>query len=277
MGLGDLFSTSFLISLGITLLLVGFLGIFLTQKIMEQNHKISSMMGLVTTMAEELNYMRARIQMIGGVPGTMRVPNPNLSHGSESHQEIELNPSLIPVSDNEDEEDSDEYDSQSESDSDSDREDDTNNEEESITSADIPETFDLENKESNIKIINMGETMNIAFESLEEMEKDEDEDDKDSLSNSEEDIESVESESLDQENGNDNKTATFTDLKSQIKTISIPIETEEKLSELAVADIKKMSISQLRAYASQLGILEDVSKIKKAELVKLVETKRKEM
>ena len=44
MALSDLFNTPFLISLGITLLLVGFLGMFLTQKMLEQNHKISSML-----------------------------------------------------------------------------------------------------------------------------------------------------------------------------------------------------------------------------------------
>ena len=57
MSISDLFATPVLVCLGICLSLIGLLGMFFMQKIMEQNHKISSMFGLVTTMEDELNFL----------------------------------------------------------------------------------------------------------------------------------------------------------------------------------------------------------------------------
>ena len=64
MPLSDIITTPFLISLGITLLLVGIIVIFIMQRFQEQNHKISSMFGLVSSMAEEMNYMRGKLQSV---------------------------------------------------------------------------------------------------------------------------------------------------------------------------------------------------------------------
>ena len=50
MSLSDTFTPSLMISLAISFLLVGLLGLYISQKINEQNHKIASMFDLVTTL-----------------------------------------------------------------------------------------------------------------------------------------------------------------------------------------------------------------------------------
>jgi hypothetical protein len=116
MSLTEYLSVPFLISLGITLLLVGIVGMFFTQRLQEQNHKINSMVGLVSTMAEELNYVRAKLMQIGGVPEPQKPTSSFYQEGG-----------LIEVSDGED--DSDEDDDEDES---SDDEDDSESDDDKV-------------------------------------------------------------------------------------------------------------------------------------------------
>jgi len=103
MALSDILTVPFLISLGITLLLVGIVGFFFAQRLQEQNHKITSMFGLVTTMAEEMNFIRGRMQMMSYQgPLTQGGEKPTQNFGNLEEE------NLIPVSDGESEEDDDE-------------------------------------------------------------------------------------------------------------------------------------------------------------------------
>ena len=60
MAFADLFSSSFLFSVAIILILVGGLYAYFSYKMAEQDHKISSMFSLVKTMAGEVQYLRSR-------------------------------------------------------------------------------------------------------------------------------------------------------------------------------------------------------------------------
>ena len=53
--LTDLFNPTFLIFLGILVLVVALLVVYFETKFREQNHKISSMLSLVSSLAEEVN------------------------------------------------------------------------------------------------------------------------------------------------------------------------------------------------------------------------------
>ena len=109
----DISIPSILLSLGICLLLVGMVGLYITQKMNEQNHKITSMFELVSTLANELNIVRGHLQhnLSGGGGGSgsgvRSVP-------VENHYP-KMN--MIPVSDD---------DSGSDSDSDEDSDEDSN-------------------------------------------------------------------------------------------------------------------------------------------------------
>ena len=231
MGLADFLSTPFLISLGITFLLVGILGIFLSQKIMEQNHKISSMFGLVTTMADELNFLRSRL--------TAPVMQQVFKH------EI-VNEPLISVSDDDDEESEDEVDEESEEDDESEDEDEDELEEDKLVFGEEVPLLE-ETDGSNIKVIQMGETLN-----FEEQSNNQEEEESEDLEEEDFDDESEASESLEEE-----------EISSGEKVSSV-----EKVSS---ADLKKMTIQTLKETAIKLGYSGDVSKIKKPDLLKLVE------
>ena len=56
--LSDIFNPTLLIFLGITLLIIALLIVYFESKMREQNHKISSMLSLVSSLAEETNMIK---------------------------------------------------------------------------------------------------------------------------------------------------------------------------------------------------------------------------
>lgn len=119
MSFSNIFNTSFLILLGIIILSVSLLFIYNETKIREQNHKMNSMLSLVSSLAEETNNMKntLTIFMMNGGGNNMNI----LNQVSENRQPFQINKSdikmennLITVSDDED--------NNSENDSDSDSE-----------------------------------------------------------------------------------------------------------------------------------------------------------
>ena len=79
MGLFDIFSTSFLITIAITMLALCLMFLYFSQKLSEQDHKISSMVDLVTTMAQEIHLLK------------------NTSHTSEVHYPSDLTNNVAPT------------------------------------------------------------------------------------------------------------------------------------------------------------------------------------
>ena len=265
MGLTDILSTSTLICLAIMLLLVGAVAMFFMQKMSEQNHKIASMLGLVSTMAEELNFVRSRVQILsantlqqgGGVGNTS-----NLAQSDNS---------LIEVSDHDEEEDDNEDSSDNESDDENDDESDDKsddkNDDESYDDSD--EGSDQEDDKQNIKTINMGETLEASFhcEALEDEEPGES-----SFSNSEldDDLESVNDENLEEEVHEKDNTDTFAVTNDEfIKSIDIST-LEESHKDAENFDYKKMSLNKLRSIVVEKGLTTDSSKLKKNDLLKLL-------
>jgi hypothetical protein len=243
MGLADLLSTPFLISLGITFLLVGILGIFLSQKIMDQNHKISSMLGLVTTMAEELNFIRSRFQMNNFSQGGALVEPVK----REVENLISKEEPLIDVSDDDDDDDDEDEDEdeESEEDEEGDEEEEEEEEEEGEKLVIGEESQHL----STIKVIQMGESM--TFKEQEEEEKeDEVEDDLEEL------------EEVDE--------STFVTEEEDVSSYAEESVVEEKPL-ISGANLKKMTIQTLRDIAVKKGFSGDVSKMKKADVLKIVE------
>ena len=265
MGLTDIFSTSTLICLGIMLLLVGAASMFFMQKMNDQNHKISSMLGLVSTMAEELNFVRSRMQILSS--GVLSSQSGGSREATYSNPQNSDNP-LIPVSDDddEDEDDEDDDDDEDEEDDDEDDEDDTEDEE---------DDEDEEDKQ-NIKTINMGETLdvNIHCEALAEDEDNEDNEGEGTSSNSEleDELESLSEENLDEvENDTEltaNESITLTNADF-IKSIDIS-SLEESKNDNESFDYKKMSLNKLRSIVIEKGLASDSSKLKKNELLKML-------
>ena len=64
MAFSDLLSTSFLFSIAIIIILIGGIFAYVSYRMGEQDHKLNSMIGLVSTMAEETQFFRNKINML---------------------------------------------------------------------------------------------------------------------------------------------------------------------------------------------------------------------
>ena len=63
MGILENFNTTFFISLAITLLAVSSIYIYINYHISQQDHKISSMLGVISTMAQEIDFFRKKLHI----------------------------------------------------------------------------------------------------------------------------------------------------------------------------------------------------------------------
>ena len=78
--LADLFNPTVLMFLGILVLVVALLVVYFESKMRDQNHKIASMLSLVSTLAEDMNGVKmglnqlAVIRMGGSLPQSFEQP-----------------------------------------------------------------------------------------------------------------------------------------------------------------------------------------------------------
>jgi hypothetical protein len=258
MVLSEILSTSFLFSIAIVIILVGGLFAYFNHRLGAQNHKISSMMGLVSTMAEEMQYFRSKLsgRVVQEEENCCKIPDADLIHivpqfmgGSKE--------SLIEVSDEEDSEDDLSEASDSESESESDDDDLSESDEES------DDESDDEEQDSKVKsiCIDLGNEIdiNIGDEMGDEIEQE------DTITISEigntktinltEDISSFEITSKSLENIND---------------IDISIKLTNDYAEKDKVDYKKMSLNKLREVVVEKGVVVDASKLKKNDILKML-------
>lgn len=285
MALSDIFTVPFLVSLGITLLLAGLLGMFFIQRLQEQNHKMASMLGLVSTMAEELNYIRGRLQMVSY----------SAPHTQMQTTESQMDSNLIPVSDGEDGDESDDDDSD-----DSDEDDDSDSDSDDSTE-ELNTIIELNPNPQTVKIINFGELVssskNQIVEELDALDEsdnlDDDADDADDESsdngsndlndindidytdNNVEELEELgELEELKElEDLEESKNLNMTIDQVNMSFIkSIDISNLEEPKEGGHIDYKKMSLNKLKDIAIHKGLIsEPSSKITKNAILKMLE------
>ena len=276
--LADLFNPTFLIFLGILLLVVALIVVYFESKIRDQNHKIASMLSLVSTLAEDMNGIKLGFNHLAmtSFGGSNRQPfvekyqdnedeNEDEDEEEEEDEEDEekekKESKLISVSDDENDSDSNSesdvdsiLDSVSETDTDSDT--DINDIEELADDSNDDDEFSAHN---DIKVLKLNIT-NDLFENSEHP--------KDELEDLE-DLEVLDSQSvelngdlLSSEEKNDD-----TLLTSDFKTININLEESANNESL---DYKKLSLTKLRSIVIEKGLSADSSKLKKQDLLKLL-------
>ena len=244
--LSEIFSIPFLICLSISILLIGCSSIYFYQRITQQDHKIESMVSLISSMAEELKGGQPQVKPFVPVPVpvSMQMPISNVS-------------SLIPVSDGEDSESgSEESDSEcgseesdSSSYSDSDEDEDT--------------MIEIMGSVEDIKGMDESEIEELEMEKIDICEIEE----QDLMNDPEEfNVDNIKSIHLDDSLGSLNDLSLFKSIHisgsdTDIQSDSITIEES--------TNYKKMPIQKLREIV-QLQGHGDVSKLKKNELLKLL-------
>ena len=255
MAITDIFNTSFFILLGICFIVIGVVGYYFSQIILQQNKKISGMVDLISTMAQEMEFIRSKTQQmsIGAntvVPQFFTGGSSGVS-GSSSVIEKEIKTDLIPVSDDEDDEDDDDDDDEEDDEEDDDDEDEDEDEEDKDKD---------EKEQDNIRIINFVQQLNEQVEHFDQLEiiENEIEELDDDLEDSD-DLEETEVEVIDQI-PEEKKDFRF------LKKLDVDISTVESKP----TDYKKLSLEKLKSIASEKNV-EGSSKMKKNELIKVLE------
>ena len=243
----------------------------------DQNHKISSMLSLVSSLAEEMNSVKMglnHLSMRGGI-SMNQIPQPFPSSlGQNLNEAFENN--LITVSDNEesDEENDEENDEESDEESNIEEYDDA-----SVDSDD--EIVSLEEDENNevfneIKVLKINLNSQLNEDNIEDIDEDSnnlDFDDLDDLDNKS--VSSKSSEYVDETltlqydkkpNQDINNQSEILDISSsEFKTININLEEHTEN-----VDYKKFSLPKLRSIVSDKGLSSEASKLKKNDLLKLL-------
>jgi len=250
--MADLLNPSFFLYLGIIILAIAILVVFFESKLREQNHKISSMFSIVSTLAEDMNKMKYdltnSIMIFNGGNG---LP---LGQNMPTFEENKTTDELINVSDDEESDEDNDEDNDSDNDSDSDSD------------------SDSENKKLDIKVLKLNNNEEISILENEITSLDEDSNDKfnneldDEFKNNNYDaIELVE-----EEYENDNQCILGenleSDSKKELKTISIDLEDHTN----DLSDYKKLPLQKLKTIVYEKGLSNDTSKLKKPELLKLL-------
>ena len=251
--ISEIFSTSFLFSIAVIIIAAGGLFAYFNYRLSEHNHKMQAMMGLVSTMADEMQYFRSKIHN-SPVLNDNNTDNTNINtHVVPNFLGGAINEDdLIEVSDSDADEEEEEESSDADSDESSDADSDASSDADSNLE-DLEDLDDLEDDDNSVKIITIdidlgaGNEMPIESENIEETETEHDKNDSIdlNLSNLEEEL----------------------DLDLSLKSISIDTNVSMNKEK---DDYKKMSLNKLRDLVCEKGLVKDSSKLKKNELLKLL-------
>jgi hypothetical protein len=288
--LADLFNPSFFMFLGILVLVSALLVVYFESKMRDQNHKISSMLSLVSTLADDLNSVKMGLNHViikGGHPFQQEQPiifKENLGENK--------NINLIEVSDDDevnsddDDDDSDDGDNSEdeennnndndEDDEDNDNEDEDNDndnnddDENDVNENDAEDSkLDLENElnDKNIKVLKLdilndnlvdhNNNENVNLQDINELPN---------INNSYvEEVLELKCEDLEP------KKEAVSILSSESKTISINLGEEINISGEPI-DFRKLQLPKLRSIAVEKGLVlnTEALKLKKQELLKLL-------
>jgi hypothetical protein len=307
--INDIFNSTFFVCLGLIILACAGIILYFESKIREQNHKFTSMISLISSMAEELNYIKA----VGLMPyrgGETNIVQPTNTHTHMAYVTKNNDENLIKVSDGEDtdSDDDDESMNDSDSDSDSDSESDENNSDDESNKKNIKllkltshqdNIVITENKKDNIEVLDledMDELQNSGDEDDTDKEETQTDDDMEDLDDDEHtiddnnsipkldfdslenDIEAeAEAEEIDfskivKQEPNPEESA-LPNLKEAVseslKKINI-LNLEEDHEQSDFLDYKKCSVPKLRSIVVEKGLVSDSSKLKKTELLALL-------
>lgn len=276
MAISDLFSSSFLFSIAIIIILIGGIFAFVSYRMSEQDHKLSSMVGLVSVLAQDLQFVKSKVNIL---------QNNNTEIGKNEISEINLDnqskiiggnltSELISVSDDEID-DKDEYESDEEN-SDDGSEEDEEEEDDYEEDSDIDETeAKVSNPQDQIKLLNLT-LVNEEVENDSPIEELQCEFEELVQNNSNNIIKTIHLENpiifeeteITLENQDESKILN-NDINF-LKNVSINDLGEGDDTHTNKSDYKKMSINKLREVAVTKGVISDASKLKKQEILKLL-------
>ena len=267
----DLFNPTFLIFLGIILLVTAILFLYFENKLREQNHKIASMLSLVSSLAEELNGVKLGLNHLSMIGAGHDIHFSNLQNFQPfKHLEENLNTSneqnnLIVVSDDEDSDNDNEEEYEFEEEEDSDNEEDKLESDSESSSAEIDEIEELNDVEDNNFISNDIKILKLNLSSDSNIYKDEHDEIEELIDEIDDDI-AVDFLTLNNSENNDNSEDQQYDISSELKTINVNLEERKNIDLIENVDYKKLPLNKLRSVVAEKGLIGDASKLKKNEI-----------
>jgi hypothetical protein len=269
MAISDLFSTPFIFSLLIIIVLLGVLYAYFNYKLSEQDHKINSMFGLVKSMADEMQFIRGQHRN----PINLEYATQLIHDTNESDNESEEDDSEEDDSDNE--ENDNELISVSDADTNEDTDEDEGDEDtlysedgEDLEIEDLIFNHDLENEiktihlEEPIDINTDFEPMDLNFTAVSDVvERPDTVERPDSVENQ------VQINSIDDDNIVDPDKI---NILSELIAINDDVNASNIVPEVSKQDFKKLSINKLREIIVEKGLIVDASKLKKNEILKML-------
>ena len=276
MTISDFFCTSsFLFSIVLIIILTGCIFAYINYKMTEQDHKLTSMVNLVSILAQDLHFVKSKVNYSQKVePNVLQYPSQLV--GGEN------NSSLISVSDNEDLDDEDDDDLDEDEDEDEDEDD---YEDDDIDEDLAEDDFDFitENTQDHIKLLNLS----LANDNVQN-----------EIENENNNVLKIEELNTNYSDLVDVKTIHFineeenhleNDLENDLEENDIEVTETNSISDdlhflknVSISDLgdvhdltskteyKKMSTNKLREVVVSKGIITDASKLKKQEILKLL-------
>ena len=282
MAISDILSTSFLFSIAIIIILIGGVFAYVSYRMGEQDHKLNSMIGLVSTMAEESQFFRSKLNMLQQKLSTKDLPVVDQVQYA-SQMMVGGQDELINVSDDEEDESEDESDESDESDDleddeSEDLEDDESDDLEDDESEDL-EDEDLEDKDLEegrgeyIKRLNLTSAIDespvkISYEEIDEDNNSFKETNNlvfDDIADFEATLEEADIQLLAEDTKDDDnflKNVSITGLDNGILSLEEIVANKN--------DYKKMSLNKLREVVVSKGFTSDASHLKKNQILKLL-------
>ena len=258
--LADLFNPTFLMFLGILVLVVAVMVVYFESKMRDQNHKIASMLSLVSTLAEDMNGVKMGLNHLAATRMGGSFPQNFEQHLEKSRVPFNQETKLIEVSDGEDDEDEDDDDDY-DIDEEIDIEEDDDNESDDESNHDVVKVFKIDMNSQNQYEDSLSGN-NLELDDLDE--------ELDELDDELSEVQSLSSKSSKLSNKLEETVYGETLQEplniSDLKTISINLEDPHPDS----LDYKKLSLPKLRSIVSEKGLAPDASKLKKNELLKLL-------
>ena len=271
--LADLFNPTFLMFLGILVLVVALLVVYFESKMRDQNHKIASMLSLVSTLAQDMNDVKMGLNHLAISGGQMfqqtNIPNSGVNLGNLQKK------NLIEVSDDEESEEEEDDNLESEENDEIDEIDEID-ENEDLESVDDDSDNNSEDSNNDIKVVKL----QVSNEDLQDNEYTSYEEESNNLEFEHEELDGdfdtevdnqyVE-EVLDLKYEEKNLEESTIIFSSDLKTISINLEEDHQHNEDNI-DYKKLQLSKLRSIVVEKGLTSnsEASKLKKPELLKLL-------
>jgi hypothetical protein len=284
MAISDILSTSFLFSIAIIIILIGGVFAYVSYRMGEQDHKLNSMIGLVSTMAEESQFFRSKLNMLQQKLSTKDLPVVDQVQYA-SQMMVGGQDELINVSDDEeDDSDDDESDDLEDDESDDLEDEDLEDEDLEDDESEDLEDDDLEDDESEdkdleegrgeyIKRLNLTSAIDespvkISYEEIDEDNNSFKETNNlvfDDIADFEATLEEADIQLLAEDTKDDDnflKNVSITGLDNGILSLEEIVSNKN--------DYKKMSLNKLREVVVSKGFTSDASHLKKNQILKLL-------